>query len=71
MKSPSALSKFLKFVSPVVGFLLAKVDAEDILFFSGLALIALGTHRILGSGYPMLIVGVVLILSLRPLRRWF
>lgn len=55
----------------MVGFLLAKVDAEDILFFSGLALIALGTHRILGSGYPMLIVGVVLILSLRPLRRWF
>lgn len=44
-------------------------DIEDRFFFPGLALIGFGVYR-LSPDYAPIVVGAVLILAVRPLRRW-
>jgi hypothetical protein len=45
-------------------------DIDDRLFFLGLALIAIGIYQI-HPALAAIITGAVLILAVRPVRRWF
>jgi hypothetical protein len=63
MPLPSLISKLLQYVD-------ANRLLPDVLFFGGLALLCYGAER-LHSGSGPVIGGVLLILCVRPLTRWW
>ncbi len=66
----SVLSRVRGGLSKALSKAWSSTDVEDRLFFLGLALLGIGVYR-LRPDAAAIVVGLLLILAVRPLRRWF